>query len=363
MHCTYTALKATVQSMRGSAALTAVCVLRALADSPSASLPASANQQVSKPKPSVLQAARQAIHYVTDKQLRAAYLGHVQRIVTRDVMLQITEPADVIASAYDSTLSRSTKTSLNLGSLNGWIAYTIYDDVIDNEADPLDICVANLAHRESLTHFRAAIPESAAFNATVDEAFSRIDAANLWELTHARASISGGNLSVTEFPDYGDYSQLANRSWGHTLTACGVLYAISATPKQLRYQQQFYTHYLIARQLNDDAHDWESDLTRGHMTAAVTTLLQTAGTPEVSLASDLKNLRNIFWNDVAQILAQRIEYHTDLARTALLDSNCPYPQPLLAWLEPLEHAARDTLRQQARAKQFIREFTADTHMF
>ncbi len=50
-----------------------------------------------------------------------------------------------------------------------------------------------------------------------------VDAANTWEYLHARATVNNNVITYISLPDYGDYRQLAERSWGHMLAASGVL--------------------------------------------------------------------------------------------------------------------------------------------
>lgn len=343
----------------GSAALTTACAIRAMAVKPS-DYGQNKTSNTRPPSIAIMRTVKHKTRYMSDDMLRATYLEQVRATVLADKNYQITNPVKHITRAFDLHVPASTATNLNLGSLNGWIAYTIYDDFLDDEGRPADISIANVALRESLTRFRAALPHSKVFQSQVDTVFSVVDAANLWEVRYSRVTVASGILAYNKLPDYGDYTQLAERSWGHTLAAFGVLQAADITHKtETQHQlQQFFNHYLIARQLNDDAHDWETDLSNGHVTAVVAELLRAHGVRSVNIANDLPKLRQTYWGRVICTIATMIQYHAARAAEAVAKLKCPHPEALLAWLIPLERAANDAQQKHTYAAQFISTYTS-----
>jgi geranylgeranyl pyrophosphate synthase len=165
-------------------------------------------------------------------------------------------------------------------------------------------------------------------------------------------------------PQYGDYTQLAERSWGHTLTASGVLMAAGSAPasQELVQLQRFFRHFLIARQLNDDAHDWEDDLRCGHITAVVALLLGSESHKGIrlKLANHIGSLRERFWEETIVQVTQLIQEHIGTAREAL--AACPaiqHPEQLLSWIDKLERSAQAVIDGRTEAKRFIATMTTD----
>ena len=247
-----------------------------------------------------------------------------------------------------------------MASLYGWLAYTIYDDFLDGDGKPVELSAAHIAQRQMLSHFFMAIPTKT-FNTYVHSALARVDAANTWELTYCRAKIRGHKLSIDSLPDYKNLQQLADRSWCHSLAAAGCLLLAGSTvnhPDIMRLEKFFY-HYLIARQLNDDAHDWEDDLGRGQLSAVVCQLIQDAGHGTTTIRLKLDDvtwqaLRLIFWQTTIQSIATQIFHHITAAKEQLDD--CPNPKPFIAWLNQLSGATQKALDERAKSLDFINTF-------
>ena len=267
--------------------------------------------------------------------------------------------ATITAQALDASLDEKAVAHLNSASLNGWIAYTIYDDVIDNQPVPELISVANFALRQTEDHFHLALPGDSSFKDFVARALIIVDAANAWESTHARANVSKNVIIISTLPDYADYDQLAARSWGHVLAASGCLliagYKLSS-PEQASLRL-FFRHYLIARQLNDDAHDWEEDLRNSQLSPAVCLLLRDPKT--LNLDTDIDDLRLQFWESTIDLLVQLINDHIAKARTALLD--CPFKDRSVydSWLDTLQQSADAAITERADSRAFIAAYSGN----
>lgn len=201
-------------------------------------------------------------------------------------------------------------------NLYGWIAYTIYDDILDEEGDPKLLSVANVCLRE-VTHIyeRVAVeyPEVAkTFHTTLDT----IDSANGWEVSNCR------DKSWLHIPDYGDLSPLANRSLGHALgpIALFLILGYKENSPEIQGLRTFFEHYLIARQLNDDAHDWEDDLKKGHINAVGAQVLTKASGRAFTHArekGDFLLMEKLFWNTIIDAVCRNVTTHTLLAQKAL----------------------------------------------
>jgi hypothetical protein len=291
--------------------------------------------------------------------LRTEYEAALQAIAQSDNDGQITAMADCIARACGEVAPDVLRINLNLASLHGWLAYTIYDDVLDNQAKPERLGAANLASRKAIGYFATALPDQPAFQALVQSTFDVIDGANTWEVSHARGVITNGQLTIKSLPDYGNLAPLWQRSAGHMLAMRGTLLGLGH-PLYSHPQQRlsrFFKHFIIAKQLNDDAHDWEEDLSNGHLSPVVCQLLSAAPTKYcqvIDLKQDLAEIQRIFWETTILAVCDDITYHLELARRALLGCGAVrYPDELLGWLDELQAAVDRAIGGRQEAKKFI----------
>lgn len=239
-------------------------------------------------------------------------------------------------------------TTLGLASLCGWVAYTIYDDFLDDEGVPASLSLANLCLRESAELFTHIQTGKGDFAAYAQGLFDTIDAANAWETQHCR--------DLRALPDFSDLSQLAHKSYGFALGPVAVLFALGydAASPEVHIFMDFFTHYLIARQLNDDAHDWEDDLTSGQVSAVVARLLkQTKGksyTPE--------SLRVLFWRTAITSVVKDILKHVAAARKNIARMSYLHNTQMLSrMVDSVENAALEALRERDEAVKFLKTYS------
>jgi hypothetical protein len=252
---------------------------------------------------------------------------------------------------------------LGLANLYGWTAYTIYDDFLDGEGDPSLLSVANITHRLSLNNFENALPDNKAYHAYVRQTFNGIDAANAWEIANCRFIARDDILRIGKMPQYGDLQRLATRSAGHALGPMGLLLAqkiMLDTPSAQHIEQALH-HYLIARQLSDDIHDWEQDTRAGHCTYVVGLILQQLGySGRLPFTTLLPAMRHHFWHYTLADVCDTITKHTGLARTSAMQSGLLQTDNYLNTLcNRIDEATTKTLQEQTTAKQFLTAYQAD----
>jgi hypothetical protein len=292
------------------------------------------------------------------QRLRKEYLKAAWAIIQADTQGQITDMAGLAARAIGVRLNGNVRNNLNLGSLNGWIAYSIYDDFFDQEAELQDLAVANHALRQTLRHYLAALPRNVEYQKLIYQALDTIDAANQWEVTNTRAAVKGPKVYAM-LPKYGNYAKLAERSWGHMLSATGVLMSAGygVDSPQVSGLQKFFYHYLIARQLNDDAHDWLEDLSKGHISAVVSLLLKEFR-PEgaIDLKNEQKDLQVHFWQHTIDEVAALANTHLRAARRALSGIGIDSENAFDGWLNNLEESTQRALTASHETRKFIKNY-------
>jgi hypothetical protein len=250
--------------------------------------------------------------------------------------------------------------ALGAATLYGWMAYTLYDDFIDAEGDPALLPLANVCLRELSAIFQGCMADIPAFTAMFHDVMDRLEAANAWEVQACRLKWKRGRLQFDpeSLPDYGDYSVLADRSLGHALGPLAVVCAAGYDPADPAVTGlcRFFTHYLIARQLNDDLHDWRDDLASGVITVVVSRLLKEAhacGRIASTLSkSHLADLQEFFWTDTAAPFDERILDEVAKARAAA--EMLPFkPAVFETLLEPVENAAKQALAGRKENLEFL----------
>lgn len=356
-----------VQGIRhyaGSQALTTAFCAEALAAYRHACASKAAYSRLPQPDVAPKDALRLAVVTGDDlaPDLRRLYISQIELLVGCDHNCQITGIATTVAAAFGLTIDEKTLAYLNTGSVLGWNAYTIYDDFWDQEGEPELLGVANVALRRAVANFRAALPEHQEFHRLIEDTLDCVDGANTWEAVHARATVSQGVVKIDAMPDYSDYRQLAQRSCGHMLAATGVLaqagYDLKST--EIQQLQRFFHDYLIARQLCDDAHDWEGDLAHGRITPAVA-LLAGQGQRKIQFKRELVQLQQRFWQRTMDELVGLVQIHSDSARAALQScaTVCDNSQ-LLNWLEATEQSMKRALLERAKVEKFVSTYRGTT---
>ncbi len=210
--------------------------------------------------------------------------------------------------------------TLCTASLYGWVAYTIYDDFLDDEGDPQLLSAANVAHRISYETFLQSVRKKA-FQKQVRNTFNLIDVANNWEISHCRFAVSPHTVTIGQLPDYKDLSQLAHRSLGHILSPLAVLTTsgISVSSQDFKAIYKALTHYLIAKQLDDDTHDWQDDFQRGHISYVVGMILAETGVGPGVYNKDklLMTMQKQFWNHTLLTTCDEMNRQIKLGRDSL----------------------------------------------
>jgi len=250
--------------------------------------------------------------------------------------------------------------SLSQANLYGWLAYTIYDDFLDDEGNPRNLSAANVAHRRAFLGFHEVLPQPD-FQQFVTDTFDTIDTANAWELTNCRTIIKNDQIMLQQLPIYGGRMKLAERSLGHALGPLALLAKRGYLPGSPEFTglEQTIRQYLIARQMNDDAHDWQSDLKQGHLSYVVTKLLKDVSIKAGSYQVDelIPRLQKQFWHQTLPEICKLMYQHIATARQALESTHLFMPDNIFAkLLSDTEVSVNHTLRTQAQAELFLKHY-------
>ncbi len=298
-----------------------------------------------------------------DTDLRVSATVMLDQLISGDTITEIIGIPTMCAASLRTKppLGKKSLDQLAVANLLGWLAYIILDDFLDGEGQPELLPVATVALRRSLAGFTAALPQATGFAAHVARSFDIIDNANAWEAAHCRWPATAEQLTIAKLPDYGDLRRLAERSAGHQLSLAAALIAsgIDLTTQPALLAQRGFTQYLIARQLLDDAHDWEADLRAGRISYGVALLVQDLGiTPgEYAFTQLLPRLQQHFWHHTLNSLCSEITSQLAAARASYQKSGLvQLHSPLIQLIDNLENVAARTRREQRNAEDFLKAY-------
>lgn len=276
------------------------------------------------------------------------------KIALRDELHEIALLPSLFAENMKHPSKPSNATDLCTMNLFGWIGYTVCDKILDGEDVVNMLPVATICIREVSLILRRMLPDDRDY-ALATEILDLIDETNFWE--HGACKLKqtdGGFLLPRTLPDYRDNVRLAEKSLGHMLGPLTLILTSKGTRTQklvnAKILRSFFEHYLIARQLNDDAHDWSEDLAGGFLNGASVTLMNAwrKKTKEhiFILQEEQPLLDEIFWHSTIDTVACEILTHSKKARAALKRMTFLKGTRFLeALIEPLERSAEKAIAE------------------
>jgi hypothetical protein len=295
----------------------------------------------------------------------------LMKILNADIAKQITLLPYYVAQSIHverKTIPLPLCVQLGAASVFGWIAYTFYDDFLDDEGVKTTLPIANIALRELTTLFLTTLSKEPSFINLFRTTMDKLEQANYWEVSHCRVVIQDGILQFTKFqiPDYEDYSKLAERSMGHALAPAAILMYVGygAKSPEVKSLLKFFRYYIIARQLNDDAHDFEEDIKRGHVNAVGSLILATLQKKMKKIPSDITKLipkmHELFWKEIVVQICEDILKHIKIARKVI------HKNPVITdttifeeMLAPVEASATKALEEHAKVTKFLASYSED----
>ncbi len=289
----------------------------------------------------------------------------MERTITGNPDMQMSLMALYMHQALGSKKNTSASVLLadmGLANIFFWSAFIVYDDFWDEDeaADPKHLPIANLFARHYTDFFSHILPEKTGFRKFFHELMDKLDAANAWETAHCRMKIKDGVAHVPEkLPEYGDYEKKFAPASGHIFGPLALLvkkgYSLRGT--EAKNLIDYFRHYLISMQINDDAHDWEEDLRRGHISTVVDMLLRDYGKKEIHIDRDLSALQQTFWWKTIKKSAEKALVHTQKSRRALgRMKSIQNPAPLLRYIENCEKVANEALTEQKNSEEFLQSW-------
>ncbi len=302
----------------------------------------------------IVQRAKEALQTYREP-LKAALGQTLTRHLLADTQHNLTLFPFVIAEAV-SGLPVDTEVNLDLAQahLFGWLAYTTFDDIVDGDSPASDLWLGNVFQRLSAQLFNEAFSHQADWLSWHQDVLDRMAAMNLAEQRSWR--IVDGKLPET-MPN-ADLAYLTERSLGVLLAPVALLKRVASSdtrPVQIAAAKEFLLNLIAARQLCDDAHDWQEDLKQGRLNSASALIF---AKHDIAL-TDVAGQQRRFWASVIDTIAAQVNVHCAAARVAAngFAGDLTAVEKLLA---TLEKSLAKAVRERNLAQDFLNAYTQPT---
>jgi hypothetical protein len=254
-----------------------------------------------------------------------------------------------------------------LANIFYWTAFIIFDDFWDEDeaADPRILSTANLYSRDFLFFFNNFFKNDIKFQMFVREIMDRLDSANTWETVHCRTKKQGNKIVVPEkFPNFKDYTIKYEPASAHILGPIVILKMIgfNENSSQARNTIKYFKNYLITKQFNDDLHDWEEDLERGHLSTTTAEILKIFAKKYphqkmIDLKKDKEKLQKIYWFEVLPKLCKISLKYSKSSRQALNKLDIFEEKSYLEqFIDLPEKHIKDALKEQKKSIDFLENY-------
>lgn len=257
---------------------------------------------------------------------------------------------------------------IGLANVFFWTAFIIYDDFWDQDeaADPRLLPIANIFARHYIDFF-VGLSEDQEFRSFFHDLMDKLDGSNAWEVENCRARVEKNIFYIpSKLPDFGDYEIKYRPASGHILSTVAILTKFGEGLKTADWGNivSYFKHYLIAMQLNDDAHDWEEDMQRGHLSTIVTLLLTDLRKngwekQTIDLNTDLPEIRKTFWFVTMPQYVKIVLSQTEASRKALHSiSIVEQPELLERIITATENVARQAETESADSEALLKQYSS-----
>jgi hypothetical protein len=256
----------------------------------------------------------------------------IDRITAKDCHGQVTLLPYFFRASLESSLTKKISDEmvirLGVANLAGWVAYRIYDDFLDGAGKPELLPLASMSLRHSMAIYLAGLP--APLHPHLHALMDRMDESNAWEreMTYRPRTI----------PDYKKCAVLGYKSLLHCLGPIAILAqaGYTAADAPVRKCISFFCHYLVARQLSDDALDWKKDLERGFVNSVAVKILMRLDR-QYDPVADMTELERIFKYEIRTETVAIINRHISHAEIMLRQNTAiRYKEYLQSLLDSLK---------------------------
>jgi len=294
-------------------------------------------------------------------EVRPAAIRYGDRIMKVDQKGEVTNLAIIF---YDSLKNVNSGISIDFNKLGHanfmiWVAYSIYDSIIDGDENINALSTANIAMRKAIETYK----ECAVNPTLVSEYTNKVDSANAWELEHCRFVLNETDIIISSLPTQSSMEYLLeNRAIAHIIGPVSIAESLRLGDVDSAKIKQALKYYCIARQLNDDLHDWMDDFIAGRITYVVSSLLRKSGYKKgvYDTEKTLNSLKNIFYESELERLCSITQNYVSKSSRILAEVNPYFKESKFVkfYLNPIGDSAVKAMKMHRFNKSTVSDFIA-----
>ncbi|MCF7820122.1 MAG: hypothetical protein K9M44_01475 [Candidatus Pacebacteria bacterium] len=174
---------------------------------------------------------------------------------------------------------------LSLGNIYIWLAYTLYDQVLDNQQIH-HLPLANFLLSQSLKNYYS-VNLSLTWQNILEKVILKMETANYWEIENCQKIKEFHSPKIPALSDHLNSSRY--KSLAHCLPAIYLLlkYQSSSREEEINEIIALFSSLLLVRQIQDDLHDLEVDFSNRSLNLAIHFCLETSS-KEIKSIKELK---------------------------------------------------------------------------
>lgn len=286
----------------------------------------------------------------------------LRKLASTDSAGEISRLTTYFASSLKISInmSKNALDTFSKANCDAWLAYSIYDQIVDDKSLTELAPVANFFSRSALTQYSDQTDNSVIAN----NLFTLVDTANAFEVVERSAiTIDTTNNTITlnrPLATASLASNLPHRSIIHITGPLIIARRVVSSAENLESIQRALEGYCGARQLLDDIHDWKDDLLSGRQTYVTASIIQSSKLPlgTSSLTTTTKLFEQHFYQSVLPEMLDTIDHMltttVDTLTSSILKDNSIFVRQIIA---PLQHTSRQARKQHTFEKQLLVAYT------
>jgi len=240
----------------------------------------------------------------------------------------------------NKVIEEDTLSALGKANQYAWLAYSLYDNILDDNTDVEILPIANNLMRYSVTEY---LSGGLSFP-FINSYFDIVDQANIKEANYRNQFSINSQHGIIHIKKILSAKQLHpllhERSIIHIIGPLCI--AHNQRKEVVDSVYQALSHYCLAKQLNDDIHDWIEDFSSGRPTYVISKLLNASsmkvGSYKIHKVIDL--LKDSYWKgglvELCDEVISAVDISISLLEDSILEKNSMFVKH---YIQPLKDSA------------------------
>lgn len=256
-------------------------------------------------------------------------------------------------SALGANLTKEIHIKLGAANLFGWIAFHLYDNCYEENSPSIELSLANICLRSATTLYCQVSETLKIKPSLVLQTLDSIDEAHAKEVADT-IELRQSLLNHERWTGM-TVRHIAERSFGHCLGPLLICHSLEPNLGLLGQIKKLFNHYLTARQMCDDLHDWSKDFMSHRVTSVTKTLFFTV---QAFTNINVFQAKKIFWNEGLDLQIQQARQEIKLAKQLNESIRWPKHCPTILQnaISRLEESLLQTQAEREAMKSLINTF-------